>query len=69
MVRGKEKDGRIHFSYDKCDGAFIHYISVDKKWFNEHNTQNMTAEELDKLAFADKELSQASGRISCWGLG
>ena len=69
MVKGQVKDDRVHFNYSKCDGMSIHYVSVDEQWFNEHNTENMTPEELDKLAFEDKENSKAQGKISWWGLG
>lgn len=69
MVRGKEQDGRVYFSYSKCDGMSQHQLSVDKTWFDEHNTEGMTAEELDSLAYADRDNSKVEGKISWWGLG
>ena len=70
MVHGKIKDdGKVHFSFDKCDGMSIHYIAVDEDWFNEHNTEDIDAETLDKMAHEDRENSKVSGRISWWGLG
>ena len=70
MVRGKVKDdGKVHFSFNKCDGMSIHYVSVDKSWFDEYNTEDMNDEEMEKLAYKDKENSKVDGRISWWGLG
>ena len=65
----KFDDGRAYFSYTSCGGMRISYISVDEDWFNAHNSDNITAEELDKLAFEDRENSKAQGKISWWGLG
>ena len=69
MVRGREKEGRVYFDFTKCDGMSIHYNSVDKDWFDAHNTESMTAEELDGLAWHDKDNSKVDGKISWWGLG
>ena len=69
MVRGKEENGRVYFSYSKCDGMSQHYYNVDKDWFDEHNTESITAEELSDLAYKDRENSKVDGRISWWGLG
>ena len=70
MVRGVIKDnGRVFFSYSKCDGMSQHYNEVDIEWFDKHNTEDMTEEKLEKLAQDDKENSHSDGKISWWGLG
>ncbi len=69
MVRGTVNDGRVSFYYSKCDGMSQHYNTVDEDWFNEHNTESITAEELDSLAWHDKENSKVEGKISWIGLG
>lgn len=70
MVRGKEiENGMVSFSFTVCDGMSHHYNVVDKDWFNEHNTPEITNEELEKLAWNDKEHSKATGKVSWWGLG
>lgn len=70
MVRGELKENnRIGFHYSKCDGMSQHYNEVDKDWFDAHNTKEITAEELEKLAWKDKENSHADGITRWWGLG
>lgn len=70
MVRGTEKENNmVSFSFTVCDGMSQHYVIVDKDWFDAHNTPEITAEELDKLAWKDKENSKADGKVSWWGLG
>lgn len=71
MVRGKNiNDTRVSFSYSKCDGMVQTTTVVDKKWFDEHNTETMTPEELDYLAYSKEErnLSNATGQTMWWGL-
>lgn len=69
MARGKERDGRVYFNYSKCDGMSQHMFSVDKAWCDTHNTDEIDAEQLDKMAYDDKENSKVEGKISWWGLG
>ena len=70
MVKGKLQDnGKIFFSFSKCDGMSQHMNYVDKDWFDAHNTTEMTAEELEGLAWHDKDNSKVEGKISWWGLG
>ena len=70
MVRGQIKEsGKVFFSFSKCDGMSQHMNYVDKDWFNAHNTESMTAEELEGLAWHDKDNSKVEGRVSWWGLG
>lgn len=69
MMNYNVEDGRVYFSFTKCDGMSIHYTNVDEEWFNQHNTDDITAEELSELAFKDRDNSKAKGKISWWGLG
>ena len=69
IIRGGESWDRVSFYYSKCDGMFQHYNEVDKDWFDAHNTESMTAEELEGLAWNDKANSHVDGHTSCWGLG
>ena len=70
MVNGTlTADGKIYFSYSVCGGMSQHQNYVNKDWFEAHNTEDMTAEKLEKLAWEDKENSKTDGKISWWGLG
>ena len=70
MIRFEEKDNnRVGFHYSKCDGMSQHYNEVDKDWANLHVTPEMTAEELEKLAWANKDESKVDGITHWWGLG
>ena len=70
MVRGEVKENnRVGFHYSKCDGMSQHYNEVDKAWFDAHNTEDMTEERMEKLAYADRENSHVDGKTSWWGLG
>lgn len=69
MNRYIDAGDTIRFSYYKCDGMSQHKFTVDKEWFNTHNTDSITAEELEELARADRENSKIEGCISWIGLG
>jgi len=70
MVSGREYEpGRITFRYEECYGMSQHTITVDAKWFNTQDTDNLDAKELEILARKDKEHSNIKAVNSWWGLG
>lgn len=62
-------DDRVTLRWSTCDGMCSHILTVNSDWFNSHNKDCKTYEELQRLAYKDKECSMPEGKSSWWGLG